>query len=212
VNVPIGVLLWLMIYPMMLKVDFGAIGGIGRSDWRDGPDLFLRAASIVSRRHPDLPVRFVWVGAPDDGPSRWILDHDVRCAGLADKVTFMGTQAEAEEWIGAFDVLCLTTRMDPPPPAALQAGAMAVPVVGFAQGGLRQMALDAGGPPAVHSVDYLDVEGMAEAVAALVADPDLRAEGGERIQHSILGHRLTVDGAPEVWDVLRTVLTQGGHR
>ena len=29
-NVPIGVLLWLMIYPMMLKVDFGAIGGIAR--------------------------------------------------------------------------------------------------------------------------------------------------------------------------------------
>ncbi len=30
VNVPIGVLLWLMIYPMMLKVDFNAIGGIAR--------------------------------------------------------------------------------------------------------------------------------------------------------------------------------------
>ena len=30
VNVPIGVLLWLMIYPMMLKVDFGAIGGIAQ--------------------------------------------------------------------------------------------------------------------------------------------------------------------------------------
>ena len=30
VNVPIGILLWLMIYPMMLKVDFGAIGGIAR--------------------------------------------------------------------------------------------------------------------------------------------------------------------------------------
>ena len=28
VNVPIGVLLWLMIYPMMLKVDFSAIRGI----------------------------------------------------------------------------------------------------------------------------------------------------------------------------------------
>ena len=28
VNVPIGLLLWLMIYPMMLKVDFSAIGGI----------------------------------------------------------------------------------------------------------------------------------------------------------------------------------------
>src|SRR5689334_11712947 len=30
VNVVIGILLWLMIYPMMLKVDFGAIGGIAR--------------------------------------------------------------------------------------------------------------------------------------------------------------------------------------
>jgi ACR3 family arsenite transporter len=30
VNVPIGVLLWLMICPMMLKVDFSAIGGIAR--------------------------------------------------------------------------------------------------------------------------------------------------------------------------------------
>jgi ACR3 family arsenite transporter len=30
VNLPIGVLLWLMIYPMMLKVDFSAIGGVAR--------------------------------------------------------------------------------------------------------------------------------------------------------------------------------------
>jgi ACR3 family arsenite transporter len=30
VNIPIGVLLWLMIYPMMLQVDFGAIGDIAR--------------------------------------------------------------------------------------------------------------------------------------------------------------------------------------
>jgi ACR3 family arsenite transporter len=30
VNIPIGVLLWLMIYPMMLKVDFSSIGGIAR--------------------------------------------------------------------------------------------------------------------------------------------------------------------------------------
>ena len=30
VNVPISILLWLMIYPMMLKVDFGALGGVAR--------------------------------------------------------------------------------------------------------------------------------------------------------------------------------------
>jgi ACR3 family arsenite transporter len=30
VNVPIAVLIWLMIFPMMLKIDFGALGGIAR--------------------------------------------------------------------------------------------------------------------------------------------------------------------------------------
>lgn len=30
VNVPIGILLWLMIYPMMLKVDFSAVGGVAK--------------------------------------------------------------------------------------------------------------------------------------------------------------------------------------
>ncbi|MDE2291522.1 MAG: ACR3 family arsenite efflux transporter [Elusimicrobia bacterium] len=30
INIPIAVLLWLMIYPMMLKVDFSALAGVGR--------------------------------------------------------------------------------------------------------------------------------------------------------------------------------------
>ncbi|MDD5349453.1 MAG: ACR3 family arsenite efflux transporter [Chthoniobacteraceae bacterium] len=30
VNIPIAILLWLMIYPMMLKVDFSALGGVAR--------------------------------------------------------------------------------------------------------------------------------------------------------------------------------------
>jgi ACR3 family arsenite transporter len=41
VNVPIGVLLWLMIYPMMLKVDFGAIAGIARRPRGLGVTLFV---------------------------------------------------------------------------------------------------------------------------------------------------------------------------
>src|ERR1051326_1448256 len=41
VNVPIGVLLWLMIYPMMLKVDFGAIGGIAKRPKGLGVTLFV---------------------------------------------------------------------------------------------------------------------------------------------------------------------------
>lgn len=41
VNIPIGVLLWLMIYPMMLKVDFGAVGGIARKPKGMAVTLFV---------------------------------------------------------------------------------------------------------------------------------------------------------------------------
>jgi arsenite transporter len=41
VNVPIAVLIWLMIYPMMLKVDFAALGGIARKPRGLGVTLFV---------------------------------------------------------------------------------------------------------------------------------------------------------------------------
>jgi ACR3 family arsenite transporter len=41
VNVPIGILLWLMIYPMMLKVDFSAVGGIARKPKGLAVTLFI---------------------------------------------------------------------------------------------------------------------------------------------------------------------------
>jgi arsenite transporter len=41
VNIPIAVLIWLMIYPMMLKVDFGAIGGVARRPRGLGVTLFV---------------------------------------------------------------------------------------------------------------------------------------------------------------------------
>ena len=44
VNIPIGILLWLMIYPMMLKVDFSAIGGIARKPKGAGRDAVCQLA------------------------------------------------------------------------------------------------------------------------------------------------------------------------
>src|ERR1700756_825087 len=45
VNLPVAVLIWLMIIPMLLKVDFGAIGKVGRH-WRGiGVTLFINWAA-----------------------------------------------------------------------------------------------------------------------------------------------------------------------
>lgn len=44
VNVPVGVLIWVMVVPMLLKVDFGALGQVGRH-WRGiGVTLFINWA------------------------------------------------------------------------------------------------------------------------------------------------------------------------
>ena len=44
VNVPVGVLIWIMIIPMLLKIDFGALGQVGQH-WRGiGVTLFINWA------------------------------------------------------------------------------------------------------------------------------------------------------------------------
>ena len=44
VNVPVGVLIWVMIVPMLLKIDFGALGQV-KSHWRGiGVTLFINWA------------------------------------------------------------------------------------------------------------------------------------------------------------------------
>jgi ACR3 family arsenite transporter len=41
VNVPVGILIWIMIVPMLMKIDFAALGGVGRH-WRGiGVTLFV---------------------------------------------------------------------------------------------------------------------------------------------------------------------------
>src|SRR5690606_25002889 len=44
VNLPVGILIWVMIIPMLLKVDFGALGQV-RQHWRGiGVTLFINWA------------------------------------------------------------------------------------------------------------------------------------------------------------------------
>jgi glycosyltransferase involved in cell wall biosynthesis len=195
------------------------VGGVGRSDWRDGPDAFLRMASVLHRRWPDLPVRFVWAGAPEGGPSRWILDHDVRHARLADVFTFVGGPGGAETWVGAFDVLAVTSRVDPVPPAALFAGAAGVPTVAFstrpeggspgpvgaatgARSGLGEVAAPVVDDLGVEVVPYLDVEGMARRVAELAGDPACRERVGSRRLDAVAAMRSVDDQAAALWELL----------
>ena len=179
------------------------VGGVGHSDWRDAPDLFLRVAAMMRRRYPELPIRFVWVGAPDDGPTRWILEHDIRHAGLEDSVTLIGDLADTEIWLSTFDILCLSSRVDPPPPTGLQAGGLGIPVVGFAQSGLLELEHEAGAHHGIEGVPYLDIETMSERIAALARDAEVRRNAGDEFRQLVFAGHLTQDRASSLWELLK---------
>lgn len=199
------------------------VGGVGRSDWRDGPDAFIRMAAVVRRRWPDLPVRFVWVGAPVDGPTRWILDHDVDRAGISDVFTFAGEVVDAQDWIGTFDVLAQTSRVDATSPASLVAAARGIPTVAFASPDVATPTPPRDRPaPAVRDdlgaqvVPYLDVESMAHQVATLVGDPATLASVADDRRR--LGRVVPGDVDPQaesLWELLETTAfgrpRPGGH-
>ncbi|MCC5953092.1 MAG: glycosyltransferase [Acidimicrobiia bacterium] len=185
------------------------VGGVGRSTWEDAPEVFLRVASVVRRRAPELAVRFVWVGAPADGPSRWILDHDVRRGGLGDVVTFVDGVDDVAPWLSVFDLLCLTSRLDPPPPAVIEAGALATPALAFQQGDLAELATEVADHRALRPITYLDVDAMAQAVIEAAGDREGRVIGGQRFRDIVQAGRLSTTAAPPLWNVLADA---AGHR
>jgi glycosyltransferase involved in cell wall biosynthesis len=185
------------------------VGGFGLSRWHDGPDVFLRMASVLRRRHPDLPVRLVWVGAPEDGPTRWILEHDVRNAGLDDVAHLTGSLTDTDAWLGAVDVVAVTARVDPPPPVALQACVAAVPVVGFGSPALQRMAPDVGGEPAFTLLPHLDVVAMADAVATLAADEGLRSGARSQMREHLRSRQGVDDCARTLWEAITRVAAGG---
>ena len=178
------------------------IGAMGSAEWRKGPDLFVQMAAVLGRRLPDAPLRFVWVGRTDDYYLSQYQTDAVRL-GLSDRLTFVGEQTDPVSWLGAFDLFCLTSREDPFPLVCLEAGALGVPIVSFDNGGMTELAAEAGGPePLIEIVDYLDVEAMANAVAVRVQDPQRRASEGRRLQAHLEDHLFAASSVDKIADLI----------
>lgn len=160
------------------------VGGCGNAEWRKGNDLFVTLARQVIGRTTaqDQPVHFVWVGVPP-GSLRDDLLLDIRKAVLADRVHLIPPTPDVLRYMSRFDVFVLCSREDPYPLVVFEAGLCGVPVVCFA---------DAGGSPELVETDggfivpYLDIDTMSDRVLALLRQPGLRKQMGERLGQKIL--------------------------
>jgi glycosyltransferase involved in cell wall biosynthesis len=157
-----------------LGLDTGApvVGVVGRLEAQKGHVHLLAAWLAVRREFPDA--RLLVVG---EGSERAALEARARASGLADSVLFLGFRTDVPRLLDAVDVLALPSLYEGMPLTAIEASAMARPVVATAVDGTPEVVRDGVTgllvPPA-------DPPALAQAIGRLLRDPDRAAEMGRR--------------------------------
>jgi glycosyltransferase involved in cell wall biosynthesis len=132
--------------------------------------LWLELVAHVAPAVADLDPHFVWIGGPPPGDvAAWKAS-----SGLGDRVTFTGSVDNPYPWLAALDVFTLTSRQDQFPLVVLEAMHLGRPVVAFAVGDVAAQIDGAG-----RLVPPLSTAAAAEAVIALLRDPDARSRLGQ---------------------------------
>ena len=154
------------------------VGVIGRLEEQKGHRHLIDAWPSVTRDFPD--VRLLVVG---EGRLRATLEEQVRRLGIASSVIFTGFRTDMARLLDAIDVLALPSLYEGMPLTAIEAGAMARPVVATAVDGTPEVV--------EHGITGFLVpphnpSALSGALVALLADPERSRRMGEAGRHRIL--------------------------
>jgi glycosyltransferase involved in cell wall biosynthesis len=140
------------------------VGVVGRLEPQKGHAYLLDAWPAVTRELPDA--RLLLVG---DGALRQALQMRAHATGAGDSVIFAGFRADVTRVLDALDVVCLPSLYEGMPLTAIEAAAMARPVVATAVDGTPEVVREGHTgrlvPPA-------DPPALARALLDLLRDPD----------------------------------------
>jgi len=153
---------------------------VARLSAQKGLDVLVDAADVLRRRGGPA-VRFLIVG---DGELREQLTAHIARLDIGDVVRLIGARPpdEVPDWLASADVFVLPSHYEGMSLAVMEAMATGLPVIVTRVSGTAELV-----PDAEHGrvVDPGDAEGLADAVAAVAADPALRERMGERAaEHS----------------------------
>lgn len=182
-----------------LSADTFLVGGVGTSDWRKGPDLFIQVARQALNQL-EHPAQFVWLGAQPRNAEFRHLQYDIDRAGLGGHVHFLQPTPSPRDFYTAIDLLAMTSREDPFPLVVLEAAAAGKPTVCFDQAG--------GAPEFVEHdcgfvVPYLDVHRMAQRITELLNNSSLRQRLGQNARKKVM-ERNTIDvAASQVYELIK---------
>lgn len=145
---------------------------------KKGHAVLLRA--LAALRQKGVPVTAVLAG---DGPERARLEAMARALGVDESIRFLGT-APAAAVLAVADLFVLPSLVEGLPLALLEAMLAAKAVVATAVGGVPEVI-----QPDVNGVLVAagDDSALADAIARLIASPDLRARLGAQASATVSG-------------------------
>lgn len=139
-----------------------------------------------------------------DGPDRKAVEQHAHELGIARHCLYLGYQEEVAWWYAALDAMVLPSANEGTPVSAIEALAVGRPVVATRVGGVPDVVRDGLDG---FLVDVGDVSALADRLAALAADPELRRRMGEAGRERVLP-RYAVDRLVDDVDRLyRALLT-----
>jgi glycosyltransferase involved in cell wall biosynthesis len=159
---------------------------------------FLLAARFVADELPEA--RFVLVG---DGPRREDLAREIAVLDLAERAVLAGPRHDVPAVLSAFDVSVLcSTDVETFPLAFLESMATGLPLIGTRVGGLPEMIAEGRNGMLVRP---RDPRGLADAMLALLRDPDLARRYGEESRRRV-EEEFSLERMVRAWEDLFTDL------
>jgi glycosyltransferase involved in cell wall biosynthesis len=147
------------------------IGGVMRCSFEKRPELWTEAVIALARGDPRI--RGLLIG---EGPMRGALEERVEAEGLSARIKFVGRQAPVEPWMGAMDILFLSSLTEGLPNVLIEAQALGVAAATMRVGGAPETVRE--NVTAV-VIDNGPIEAIAAALRPLTHDASMRARYGE---------------------------------
>jgi len=166
-----------------LPAQGAVVGWVGRLSREKGPDVFLRALSLLGG---DAPVA-AFVG---DGPEAASLRAAAAALGLEGRIVWCGRVEAAAALLPAFDAFVLSSRTEGTPIVLLEAMAARVPVIATRVGGVPDVVSEADGSLVASD----DPDALAQALRRVLSDSVASAA-----RASLAHARLQRDFAPGPW-------------
>jgi glycosyltransferase involved in cell wall biosynthesis len=155
-----------------------AVGWVGRMTGVKRTDDVVRAFASLRARGVDACLCIV-----GDGPDRDQVERRAHELGVIRDCLFLGYQEDVARFFALFDAFVLSSVNEGTPVVAIEALAAARPVVATRVGGVPDVVTDGVDG---FLVEHGDVEALAERLARLAADPELRRAMGEAGRERVL--------------------------